>query len=231
MPSHHGGAPTTLLATQPRAGRRDDLHGLADLLRADTDLVRQIIAACQQEAAALQLPDPGQLKSWKAQAEKLSRTIDFNRRNPGETDKEQDETARVLKQLRAERADLVAKINLAEAARDKQVKIPTEEEVINMLNNLSGILAAAGTSEGDEQQSIAREIVRRLTGGKILLYQQGERSGPAWLVTRKVRGALVGLPGRTGHRISAGRMRARGDRGDDRLPQAAAVGGSGGSRV
>ncbi len=75
---------------------------LAKLLRADSELVRQVIAACQQEAAAAQLPDAGQLKQWKVQAEKLTRTIDFNRRNPGETDKEQEETAGVLKQLRTE---------------------------------------------------------------------------------------------------------------------------------
>ncbi len=81
----------------------------------------------------------------------------------------------------------MAKITLAEAAHERQVEVPTEADVISLLDNLSGILAAAGRSESGEQQNVAREIVRRLTGGKILLYQQGERKAQrGWLQGRCV---------------------------------------------
>ena len=65
---------------------------LAELVRLDEELVQEIISACQQEAETAQQPDPEKEKQLRAKLDKIRNTIDFNRRNPGETEEEQERT-------------------------------------------------------------------------------------------------------------------------------------------
>jgi hypothetical protein len=162
---------------------------LASLVRADDALVADIIIACRREAEAVQKPDPEVPKRLRAQAKKLSSTIDFNRRNPGDTEEEQRQTERLLKELRHKQTNILAELAAHEAAQNGAMTIPEREEVLAMLDELAEILAAASAAETDEQMRAARRIIDELTGGRIELSQMGERKAQrGWLQGRfKVR--------------------------------------------
>jgi len=158
---------------------------LAELVRGDIDLIDQIIMACQQEAASAQRPDPEGLRQLKVRAEKLSKAIMFNRRNPGLTTEEQDAAAALIRQLGVEHAEVMSKIKLAEAVQNRQIVVPTEQTIKSLLVELANILTTASLSTCEEEQGSAREVIRLLTGGRIDLYQQGERAAQrGWLQGR-----------------------------------------------
>ena len=158
---------------------------LAELVRGDTDLIGQLIAACQQEAASAQQPDPERLRQLKAQADKLGKAIMFNRRNPGVTSEEQEAAAVLILQLGSEHSELITKVKLAEAAQSRQIAVPTEQALKVLLDELDSILMAAAQSTSEEAEGAAREIIRLLTGGRIDLYQCGERKAQrGWLQGR-----------------------------------------------
>ena len=162
---------------------------MAELVRADDQLVAEIVAECQREAEAAQEPDPAMLGRLRAQAEKLAGKIAFNRRNPGDTEQEQAETEKLLKELRAERAKALADLAAYDAAQKRVVVPPTPEKVLEMLADLGQILISAANAETDEEMRTARRIIDELTGGRIDLFQMGERKAQrGWLQGRfKVR--------------------------------------------
>jgi len=148
---------------------------LAELLRLDGEQVENVIEACRREAAAAQQPDPTALSQLKAKEQRLKRSIDFNRRNPGETDEDQADTARLLKQLRTDWNEVLVKIAKLEGAPDRKIEVPTAEEVRQMLDKFDSILSSAATGRIGEDAELAREIIDLLTGGRIELEQMGER--------------------------------------------------------
>lgn len=158
---------------------------LADLVRADDDLVNDIVTACQQSAASLQQPDPGIVRRLRSQANRLSGTINFNRRNPGETAEEQLQTEQLLKDLRRQYNELMSELAVHEAAMNTEIVIPTPQEVIALLGDFGEILTSAAAAETDEQMNTARRIIDELTGGRIELFQRGERKAQrGWLQGR-----------------------------------------------
>jgi site-specific DNA recombinase len=160
-------------------------QSLAELVRADEALVANIISACQREAEIAQTPDPAVLKRLRDQANKLSSTIDFNRRNPGNTEEEQQQTEQVLKDLCRQRTNIMVEMATHEAAKAGEITIPEPEEVLAMLNEFGEILTAAVGAETDEEMRAARRIIDELTGGKIMLFQMGERKAKrGWLQGR-----------------------------------------------
>ena len=162
---------------------------LAELVRADDQLVAQVIAECQREAEAAQRPDPGELARLRTQDAKLAGKIAFNRRNPGDTPEEQAETEKLLKELRTERAKVQAERAACEAAQNRIIVAPTAEQVLEMLSSLEQILVSAANAETDEEMRVARRIIDELTGGCIELFQIGDRKPRrGWLQGRfKVR--------------------------------------------
>lgn len=160
-------------------------HKLAELVRADDNLVNEIVTACQQSAASLQQPDPEIVGRLRSQANRLSGTITFNRRNPGETAQEQLQTEQLLKDLRRQYNELMSELTVHEAAMNTEIVIPTHQEVIALLGDLAEILTSATTAETDEQMNNARRIIDELTGGRIELFQRGERKAQrGWLQGR-----------------------------------------------
>jgi site-specific DNA recombinase len=159
---------------------------LAELIRADDFLVDAIIEACQRDAHAIQQPDPMELARLRSQIEKVSGKIAFNQRNPGDTEAEQAETAKVLKQLRTERAKLMADLSVLEANQSRIIKLPTRDDVIAMLTDLGDILSnAAKGSQSEDEMRLARRVIDAITGGSIQLYQMGERKAyGGWLQGR-----------------------------------------------
>ena len=157
---------------------------LAEFVRADEALVAEIIAACQHELETAQRPDPEVVKRLKSQVKKLSSTIDFNRRNPGDTEEEQRQTEQVLKDLRRQRTNALADLAVQEAVDGKVITVPEPEEVVALLDELGEMLVASASAETEDQIRTARRIIDELTGGKIDLFQMGER--------KKCRGWLQG---------------------------------------
>lgn len=158
---------------------------LAQIVRADESLVDEIIAACQDATEAAQKPDLGEIARLRARSGKLSSSIDFNRRNPGETEEEQRQTEQILRDLRRQQHEVLAELAIHEAADSHVVRVPEREEVVAMLDQFENLLASAASAQTDEEMRSARRIIDELTGGRIELYQIGERKkGHGWLQGR-----------------------------------------------
>jgi hypothetical protein len=76
---------------------------LAEVIRQDENLVERIISAAQAQAAAVQRPDESEVKGLEKSVAELTRKIDFNMRNPGETEEDEREIEETLRKLRRER--------------------------------------------------------------------------------------------------------------------------------
>ena len=109
----------------------------------------------------------------------------FNRRNPGDTDDEQAATEKLLKELRAERAQTQADLAAHKSAQSQRIEVPTTEQVLAMLAEMGELLTSAANSETDKEMRTARRIIDELTGGRIELFQMGERKAQrGWLQGR-----------------------------------------------
>jgi site-specific DNA recombinase len=106
-------------------------------------------------------------------------------RDRGDTEEDQAETDRLIRQLRQERSQVTAEIGVLEAANQRPIEVPSETAVREMLQHLGQILTAAARGKTEGDMSDAREIIMLLTGGRIELYQQGERRAKrGWLQGR-----------------------------------------------
>ncbi|MFO0821514.1 MAG: recombinase family protein [Pirellulales bacterium] len=160
-------------------------QALAELVRADEELGTRIIAACQREAESVQQSDPELPKRLRQQAAKLLSTIEFNRRNPGETDEEQRQTQQLLKDLRRQHTEIQAQLADCEAASKAATAVPTPEEITGLLSELGDMLTAAASADTEQEMRAARRIIDELTCGRIEVFQMGERKrGGGWLQGR-----------------------------------------------
>jgi hypothetical protein len=153
---------------------RKTCETLATLIRSDESLIQDAISACQLHVEELKRPDPATLDTLKVREVKLTEQIRFNLRNAGTTQEEQAESAAILRELRAERTQVQAEMGVLEALEQRQIEVPSEERVRREIDCLSDILVDAATSDCRENIGDVRELIFRLTGGRIALYQQGE---------------------------------------------------------
>jgi hypothetical protein len=173
-------------------------EALAERVRSDPGLVALVVEACRAEAAAAPADGEARLAALRADREKLTRQVQFILDNPGEAEADRREAEQTLRRLRAERARQAAAIGALEAARARPRAVPTEAEVRQALAELGAILAAAEADGGDALCE-AREVVRLLTGGRIELEQQGERSPQCGWLRGRFRPRLVAaVAGRLG---------------------------------
>jgi len=157
---------------------------LEALIRQDGNLVDNIIAACQEHAAAIQRPDPSVIATLEKSASDLARKIEFNMRNAGETEEDEKEIAAVLRSLRQERKSIQDQLGLLKAMASKPVRVPDRAEVQSMLDNFAAILQRAAGSQLDDR-AIVRDVLQTLTGGRIDMHQQGQRKNMrGWLQGR-----------------------------------------------
>ncbi len=155
---------------------------LAEVVRDDTDLVRQVIAACRQHADSLQQPDLSDLESLKHRIASLTRSIDFVLRAPGETEQDLAENHRALQRLRAERSELERQIATIKAAVEHPPVVPTDAEVRTLLDQLASTLLDATKSNTPRDRQALRDVIFDITGGHIVVTQQGERKAQrGWL--------------------------------------------------
>jgi hypothetical protein len=158
---------------------------LATLVEQDEGLVSQIIVACQAEAERAQQPDPTRIEALGKKEQQLTRKIEFVMQNPGETEADRRESAANLKGVRGERAAVRAEISLLEAGSSRTAHVPDAAEVRVLLSELDRVFAAASRGDLQDENGTAREILLLLTGGRIDLYQRGERrSQRGWLQGR-----------------------------------------------
>lgn len=158
---------------------------LAELVRADNGLLEKITAACLREVETAQKPDPIQLTHLRAQDESLKRKIAFIRRTTGSTPEEEAEAEAEIKTLQAERAQGKVKLEQLEAALARQPKLPSAEEIRALPGEIERVLLDAALDKSGENVALAREIIELLTGGRIELFQRGERRAQrGWLQGR-----------------------------------------------
>lgn len=158
---------------------------VAELLRADDGIVDQIMEACRYEVEASQKPDPGRENQLRNQMESIGRQIEFSLRNLGDVEEDIQHTQKIINDLRAERTKLRLERDQLAAARNRVISLPTREEVVEMLHELDRVLLQAGTHGSIEDRSLARSVIEQITGGRIDLFQKGERKPhKGWLQGR-----------------------------------------------
>ncbi len=166
---------------------------LADLIRQDSDLVQRVVASCQRHAENEQAPDPAQVTVLTTRLAKLDHRIQFVLRNPGETDRDTAESTALVKQLRHERSSVQAESDAVSTMAARVIVIPTDEEVLRLLDSLVEVLMKAGAG-AEEQAGRVRQLIDLLTGGRIELVQQGERRAKrGWLQGRFPNRVLAGV--------------------------------------
>jgi site-specific DNA recombinase len=158
---------------------------LAALISQDDKLVERIVAACQTSAAAAQRPDAAELTSLEKSVADLTRKIEFNIRNPGDTAEDEKEIALVLQSLRQERKQFQDQLSLLKALAAEPVRVPAVDEVRSLVSRFEAILEQGARSELADDHSIVRDVLETLTGGRIDMYQQGQRKNmQGWLQAR-----------------------------------------------
>ena len=123
---------------------------IGELIRNDADLVCQIIDVCQQAASELQQPDTKRLSQLKTQEAKIARGIQFAVQNLGESEDDVRLAQDLVRQLRQQRAKLLAEIKQIEAAQNRQITVPSESQVRGLINQLQQTLEQAASGEVDE---------------------------------------------------------------------------------
>ena len=161
---------------------RKTCESLAGLIRSDSDLVRRVNDALRDYVAGQQAPDPGQVASLEGILKKRDRQIQYILRNPGDTDADQAESEAELRRLRKERSEYQTMLDALRAMAAKAIVVPTDDEVTTMINELPEILEAAAVNPAHGSAGLVRDLIDRLTGGRINLEQAGEqRSHGGWL--------------------------------------------------
>jgi site-specific DNA recombinase len=157
---------------------------LASLIPTDQEFVNRVIAACEREAARVQEPDPAKEAALRRREQQLTHQIQFLMANAGDTESDRQESAESLKSLRRQRTDMAVEIICVQGNR-RHLEVPSETDVQAMLDELRTILAASAQDGKAEERGVVRQIIELLTGGRIDLYQQGERkSHRGWLQGR-----------------------------------------------
>lgn len=146
-------------------------RALANLIRADTDLARNAVAVCQQEAQRLQQPNLSELPKLDEQVAQCERSMQFVIKNLGD---DEAFSKKQLDELQRERDAAKAAIANIERLRKQAISVPTEADVQQQIDELGGILVAANTAD-EESARLLRRVLQLLTGGRIELFQMGER--------------------------------------------------------
>ncbi|MCB9941298.1 MAG: recombinase family protein [Planctomycetaceae bacterium] len=157
-------------------------EALASQFAASDALVECVIRQCQRYAQSSESADTDCVDKLRAKAEKLRSKIDFNRRDPGETEEEQLATHQLLKDLRQEHAEVRSELASHEAGLSNEITVPTVDVVIEVLSHLEQTLLEAREAEDDQQLRLARRLIEEMLIGRIRVIQLGERKkSQGWL--------------------------------------------------
>ena len=146
---------------------------IADLIRSDAKLVRDVIAACRTAVGSRQKPDAAKLAELSRQAMAITRRITLVKDYPIDTDQDALENRQMIGDLRKRRTGIQAEVARLESAAANTVKVPSEDEVRSLLVSLADSLLIAVESGKPDHVARARRVLDVITGGKILVYQDG----------------------------------------------------------
>ncbi len=170
---------------------------IADLIRQDEKMIQQVIEACQRHIELAGKPDPARLEALKRKEATLTTRIGFIMDAPGETDADRAESKRRLQALRADRTAVQTQIAEMEAASHSAIAIPTAEDVRRLMDDLAGVLLEATGSDDPAVWGAARRILEDVTGGRIVVTQQGEAKARQGWLRGTFRGHVVRLLARS----------------------------------
>ncbi len=148
---------------------------LISMLREDEKLVDSIVEACQRECDSLATPEPSAIAELQHKISTVDSKIDYNRRNPGESVQEQNQAAEILKELRAIRQEHQLQLASYRQAIVTKSAVPTKDAVKKLLEESCAILLQGKTSTNETELRNARRIIDAITGGRIEIFQLGER--------------------------------------------------------
>lgn len=174
-PRCHEQAEPALVSMLPRQRSLELIcRELAGAIRGNAGLVDEVVRFCQEEERRRQGPDVSGLKRLKGEESNLKRRIEFIYRSAGSDDGAGDVRRQELKNASAELAAVRGKIAELEAAASRPVVVPTKEEVIRRVDDLCYTLLQAAESSEPRDAAELRRILQMLTGGRIVVSQQGE---------------------------------------------------------
>jgi DNA invertase Pin-like site-specific DNA recombinase len=160
-------------------------QAIADAIREDRRLIDDLMKPFVEAAAGLQQSDPKVLASWQAKAEKLTKRIYFIQSNPGESERDLEESKQQLKVLRGERSVADAEIAAIISANRRACRVPKVEEFTQLLDELEAVLIEAALGKEPADHGALRTLLEVVTGGEIVIEQMGERKAcQGWLRAR-----------------------------------------------
>lgn len=158
---------------------------IADAVREDEALVRDLQQPARAAAAESQKVDTGDLDTLRTKVAKLTRSIEFIQADPGETDRDLADSKAKVRALRGQRAAAEADVARIESAHERVVKVPTEADFRSWVEGLEGTLIAAAADGDPADAGELRQLLELLTGGEITVEQMGERlASRGWLRVR-----------------------------------------------
>jgi hypothetical protein len=156
------------------------INELCQRIQTDDNLVGQVVASAFQQVQILGRPDTAKQDELKREKGQLTESIAFILDCPGDTHTDKAENHQRIAYLRSQRSAIDREIAQLREATNAPVNPPTEDQVRQILENLSAILSESF----NDSATVAdiRSILIALTGGKIVMTQQGEpRSKRGWL--------------------------------------------------
>jgi hypothetical protein len=132
------------------------------------------IEHCRMIAESMQRPDQTELDAKRQQVQRLTGKVKVILKSHCEPDQDEAENQAVLTDLRRRRAKMQAEVQRMEEAASKPITIRSVAEVESLLENFAKILTEAAFSFDEAKVPAARRIIVALSGGRIVISQQGD---------------------------------------------------------
>jgi len=148
-------------------------QALADAAKNNVALRKLVVQKCREAEAARNRPDVSAIDGLRRQIDKLTQQISFIRATSGNTDFDRAEGSREIAQAQGDRLALQSQLAEIEANAKQKVEIPSRDEVEERIDDLCYTLERAGQSDRPADLTDLRRIIELLTGGRIVVTQQG----------------------------------------------------------
>jgi hypothetical protein len=155
---------------------------IANLFEADEGFVSMVREKFTTVVGQLQTPDPATIT--RLQREHVSWTTKINAiyDAPAETEADKAEQHQRLAEFQRRRQEVQRQLNEIDDAARRQLVTPTEDEVRDECRKMREVLLAAATGDNPELAADARAIIHDVTGGRVIMTQQGAaKAKQGWL--------------------------------------------------
>jgi hypothetical protein len=156
-----------------RLGTQLIAKSICDEVLASAEVVDCCVAECLVEVEKMRRPDPTHLDQLKKERQQTRAQLSLVIKNFTGDDTKLVEND--LADFKIELTRLEKAIAAEQRFVDQVVDLPTEGEIRQLFSRFSEILVTATEMPTDDQLDEARELIRILTGGRIDVYQQGEK--------------------------------------------------------